>query len=140
MRASKDKDDDDDDSTKSSTAMVPTFMDNKPGTASMREFKDGLNRHLNAKGSETLVNIGFGKLGRIDVSTISHDELLRLHRDLITWNPRARIIELDSYTSRRAGPHRTSAEMRILRRNVHCSHAAADTNTAKYRRGREHRS
>ena len=33
MRATKDKDDDDD-SMKSTTAMVPVFMDNKPGTAS----------------------------------------------------------------------------------------------------------
>ena len=59
----------------------------------------GLQRHLREKGNDTLVNIGFGKLGSINIDSVTDDVLAQLHRDLITWNPRARIIELDHYTS-----------------------------------------
>ena len=58
----KDKDADND-RTKST---IPSFQDNKPGTESMHDFKDGLKRHWDGKGSDTLVKIGFGELGKID--------------------------------------------------------------------------
>ena len=93
----KDADDDDVDDRLKST--IPTFQDNKPGTESMHDFKDGLKRHWNGKGSDTLVKIGFGQLGKIAPETMTQDECEELHRDLINWNPKARLCELDSYDS-----------------------------------------
>jgi hypothetical protein len=93
----KDADDGDpDDRTKST---IPTFQDNKPGTESMHDFKDGLLRHWNGRGSNTLVNIGFGKLGNIDAETVTQGPCEELHRDLINWNPRVRLCELDMHSS-----------------------------------------
>ena len=95
----KDKDADDDDVDDRMKSTIPTFQDNKPGTESMHDFKDGLKRHWNGKGSDTLVKIGFGELGKIDLENMTQAVCEELHRDLITWNPRARLCELDPYTS-----------------------------------------